>query len=99
MAGAFQGTRFGDMRRGFPKAILIGIVRGRANTIILCPTDNEIIREEDRLMIIAEDAKGERIGGHGDRIHRADWDPWVRTHEEWDMWIRVRGLGCVDQDT
>lgn len=53
----FEGVRFGDLADAFPAAVLLGVVRreGGVDRSMLNPSDDLVLRPDDRLVIVAED--------------------------------------------
>lgn len=53
----FAGMRFGDLTEAFPQAVLIGVVRQVQghNRALLNPSDDLVIEQNDRFVLIAED--------------------------------------------
>jgi len=53
----FENMRFGDLADAFPDAVLLGIVRreGTSDRSMLNPSDDLVLRADDRLVLVAED--------------------------------------------
>jgi hypothetical protein len=56
-AAQLEGRRFGDLADAFPEAVVLGIVRrdGTTETSMLNPSDDLLLRADDRIVIVAED--------------------------------------------
>lgn len=73
-APQFEGQRFGDLGGAFPDAILLGIVRREngGEKSLLNPSDDLILRADDRLVLVAEDSEHTQppeqyVAKHSDR--------------------------------
>ncbi len=53
----FEGMRFGDLSGAFPAAVLLGVVRREhdADRSLLNPSDDLVVRADDRFVLVAED--------------------------------------------
>jgi hypothetical protein len=53
----FENMRFGDLADAFPDAVLLGVVRrdGGNDRSMLNPSDDLVLRADDRLVLVAED--------------------------------------------
>jgi hypothetical protein len=56
-APTLAGHRFGDLAEAFPSALLLGVVRSEKDgpRSLLNPSDDLCLREDDRLVLVAED--------------------------------------------
>jgi ion channel POLLUX/CASTOR len=93
-APTLVGQRFGDLAEAFPAALLLGVVRNEAGgaRALLNPSDELHLREDDRLVLVAEDQASTTPPAHH-KARRTDHGQGVPAAPELKRHRRVLILG------